>query len=319
MRSGATANRGEGFPFIDLLKNKWVIAIGCLILFVVFMTVYRFVSSQKTSDSATKNTTVIDIGQFPSSLSISDPEPKVAYGQDQYSGNDLSYVSQNLASSISDEKDNKNQYVAEIIQERAIVLQEAKKMGLIQIDDTLFLPNKDWEKYNQTYEEAKQAIINTVEQMTVAGIYIYFNNDNPPEGMTVVRAKSITYTKMNNLRNRMIQGEITIEQSAEEIRTDTSLASIDEIYQSNAYAVLKNRFRDPQIDAGLKVADNNILWQLEVGDVSPVFLGFEKNVGDEGLRESYWVVYKVLEKYGTLPPYRQWLSEKLNEYESKSL
>lgn len=299
----------------EKLHNKLLLAAG---LAVVILLVLAFISPKAKKQQTAQNVVPVETKLPESGFFTPLVNQVYAIGEDRYSGNDISYVKDAfVAGTPADIEAEKK--VKSIITEKTIVIQEAAKLGYIQIDPKLMDPNKDWPSYNQTYEDAKKSLLDHIEQMTVEGIYIYFNNDNPPEGMSVVRAKSITYTKINDLRNRMVQGEITLQQAADEIRSDTFLASIDEIFQSNAYAVLKNRYRNPQVDQGLKSSDNDLLWQLGVGEVSPVFLGFEKNVGDESLRESYWVVYKVSEKYGTLPPYRQWLADKMHEYESKSL
>lgn len=297
----------------EKLHNKWLLAAGVVVVLLLLTIISLKAKKQETS----QNTSADQIKLPESGFFTPNSNQVYAVGEDRYSGNDISYVKDTFAADTpADTKAQKQ--VESIIAEKTIVIQEAAKLGYIQIDPKLMDPNKDWPSYNQAFEDAKRAILDHVEQITVEGIYIYFNNDNPPEGMSVARAKSITYNKLKDLREKLLSAEINMQQAADVIRNDASLQTIDEIYQSNAYAVLKGRFKDQLVDPGLTDADNASLWDLSMGDISPVFIGFEKNVGDEQLREAYWVVYKVIDKHGTLPPYRAWLQEKMNQYEAES-
>src|SRR5205814_2370616 len=117
----------------------------------------------------------------------------------------------------------------------------------------------------------------------------------------------------------LVAKTITLDQAKTTIQSDTSLAGIDEIYGTNTYAELKNRYRDAPIDQGLSPEDNSTLWSTPVGGYSPVFLGTEYDPETKTGRESYWVIYQVTEKKGSGKPYLQWLEEKRKEYETTNI
>ena len=295
------------------MERKKLLLLITIVLLAVFSSYLVFIKGKK--ESLTKKGSLPSPTLTPPSL---EKQLTMRIGNDSFSQEDLEYLAsiyqpnKNLSELTVDEKE----YLEDLALERSLVIQEAQKREVVSVDETLFAPNKDWNDYNRTYEEAKQAIIAQEEQITVAGIFIYFYNQFPPE-MGVERAKELARKKMEELRERLIKGEISLKQAGEIIANDTSLAEIDPIYDANAYSEFNKRNKTRQIVGGITSQDNNLLWSLDVGDYSPIILGFESG-NEVAPNEAYWAIFQVTSKTGSGKPYLEWLKEAKKEYESKN-
>jgi len=295
------------------MERKKLLLLITIVLLAVFSLYFVFIKAKK--ESPPKKSSLSSPTLTPPSL---EKQLTMRIGNDSFSQEDLEYLAsiyqpnKNLSELTVDEKE----YLEDLALERSLVIQEAQKREVVSVDETLFAPNKDWNDYNRTYEEAKQAIIAQEEQITVAGIFIYFYNQFPPE-MGVERAKELARKKMEELRERLIKGEISLKQAGEIIANDTSLAEIDPIYDANAYSEFNKRNKTRQIVGGITSQDNNLLWSLDVGDYSPIILGFESG-NEVAPNEAYWAIFQVTSKTGSGKPYLEWLKEAKKEYESKN-
>lgn len=295
-------------------RKKFLLLISTIFLLLV-LSLYLLLTRKKEDPFASKET-------FPSPTLVEPtlveelPETKV--GNDSFSQEDLKYLAnvylsnKNLADLTVDEKE----YLEDLALERFLVIQEVKKRNLITVDDTLLSPNKDWEQYNKIYEEAKKAIISQEEQISVAGIFMYFYNQFPPK-MGVEKAKEVTRNKMEKIRSDLASGKIDFKQAAEIIANDTLLSEIDPIYYANAYSEFNNRNKTRQIVSGISAKDNNLLWSLNTGEYSPIILGHESG-NDVVSNEAYWAIFQVTSKTGSEKPYLEWLKGAKKDHVSKN-
>lgn len=294
-------------------KKKTLVLIGAIFL-LSFLSLYLLLARKKEDSFAPKEAfpspTLAEPALIESSLEI-----KV--GDDSFSQEDLEYLINVYLpnKSLDDLTVDEERYLKDLALERSLVIQEAQKRNLISVDEALFSSNKDWQDYNRTYEKAKEAIISQEEQISIAGIFMYFYNQFPPK-MGVETAKEITRKKMDELRERLTKGKINLKQAAEIITNDASLSEIDPIYYANAYSEFNKRNKTRQIVGGITNQDNNLLWSLNVNDYSPIILGYESG-NDAAPNEAYWAVFHITSKTGTGKPYLQWLKEAKKEYASK--
>ncbi len=289
--------------FLNLQKEQKII------LFIIFFSalcLFLILLISKSQKSALPGPTAYPSPFFQPNFAI--------IGQDSFSRNDLNYLSglhlpEKQDSTLTSEETTR---LEELALERSVVIQEARKKGLIDFDEEIFKPDKNWQEYNQIYEKAKEAIISQEEKISVAGIFLYFYNQFPPQ-MGVGAAKELTRKKMEGLKEKLVGGEITLKQAAQIIASDTSLSEIDPIYYANAYAEFNNRSKIGQIVGGITDHDNNLLWSLRVGQYSPLILGSETG-NQEGPNEAYWAIFQVNSKTGTEKPYLEWLEEAKRKY-----
>lgn len=243
-------------------------------------------------------------------------------GKDTISRSDLDNVARvtlngkNLSSMTASEQ----AQLVGAVTERSVVLQEANKQGFVKVDDSLFNSGKNAALYETTYAKAAQSIIDKSEKISVKGIMIFYYNTFPPK-MGIEQAKQVTRAKMDKYHEDLVSGKITIDQAADLIRKDASLAEIDEIYKDNAYVQVINATKDySTVVAGLKSEDNAKLWEMKTGEFTPVLLGSEGGKIDKatgvllGSEETFWTILQVTDKRGSGPSYLTWLKNAEKQY-----
>ncbi len=245
----------------------------------------------------------------------------VKIGNDTFNRSDLEQVARlNVdGKKLSSMTATEQAQLSAVVTERSVVLQEAKKQGFIKVDDSLLGPGKNMGTYEAAYVKAAQSVIDQSEKISVKGILIFFYNTTPPK-MGVEQAKQFTRTKMEKYHEDLVSGKITIDQAAESIQKDTSLAEVDSIYKENAFVKVVDATKDYSVVVpGLRAEDNTKLWNMKVGDISPVFLGSEGGHSDVSGTllpsvESYWAIFEVTDKHGTGPSYLTWLQNAEKQY-----
>ena len=165
---------------------------------------------------------------------------------------------------------------------KAIIQNEGLKVGLFT--QTVLDPAK----VNQARD-----YINKVGKIYVSGefISIWFLNVNEPS-IGVPSAKKIALDKINLLRQRIISKEITPKQAGEEIRNDSSLALIDNAYQSNAYRKFESIGINQPIFTDTLI--NKRMWELNVGETSEVLTA--RDFSKDGPYDAYFIVITLNDK-----------------------
>lgn len=152
----------------------------------------------------------------------------------------------------------------------SVILQGAKVEGLISVDTSVFNSNtKSYQNRIKLIEKAKQAIEDHADSIIGEFVVMWFYNDTPPK-MDVEKGKEIVLGKITKLHDDIKSGKITMKQAADAIRNDTSLIDIDRSYKSNAY---KEFAANPNKPITIDKNFDALLWKLNVGEVSDVFLG----------------------------------------------
>lgn len=178
------------------------------------------------------------------------------------------------------------QKIADLVSEEAILLNEAIKEGIIPENENRLNP--------QNVNKARD-YFETEGTTFLSGeiISVWFYNMNPPK-IGVEAAKKKVNPIIINLRERIINNEITMKQAGEIIAQTEELKEIDPSYQTNAYfsfqykKVGQSIFNDKDLD--------KISWQMKTGEISPVLVG--KDCCDElkNWYEAYFTVIKINKK-----------------------
>ncbi len=152
-----------------------------------------------------------------------------------------------------------------------VTLAAAKKDGLISdYPDGRSLSQEDYLKRTQVVGQLIQKINsqgNVIEGKTVM-VWFYNNRFIGPGG--IENSKKLAYSKIKPLYDQVKSGEITIDQAGEKIKADKSIGTIDPAWQSNALAKFKYYKNDP---ATFWPEFNELLWQTEPGQLTPLYLG----------------------------------------------
>ena len=237
-------------------------------------------------------------------------------GNDFYSKADISQVaSLHFAGKTYEELLPQDRFVVhDIIYRQASALQEAKREGIVTYERTLLDPDKDWMEYNQKVQEIQAKFIDDEARITLGGLILYFHNQGEP-AMGVEVAKKITLEKMQNYRQRILSGEIDFEDAHQEIVEDTSQSEVDESYLLHPVSLLQNKRRSEDLFSNLLDAEEDLLWSLKKGEISPVIKGYQKERADLDPREAFWAVYTVLDKSGEGGNYEGWVDSIIGHYE----
>lgn len=285
-------------------KRKRLVFVGISLFILLSIAFLLFLSVKKPSIESRLGDGSLMLGQQ-------------TFGPNVFSPKDVEYAArfqypEKSASALTTSEQKK---VQNFLLEQTIVLEEAKKRNLLTVPEETFSPNKNQLEYNTTYQKAKDLILNDVKHVSVEGVFIWFNVDNPDLAVPISQAKDITRRKMEAIRTDLIEGAITMTQAGERIKQDESLAAFDSIYKTNAYAKYPPRNELQPIDSNLSEEDNTRLWELKTGDISPLLLGLNTMNTEVSPKEGFWAVYHILEKSGSISSYDQWLNEKINAYE----
>ena len=177
------------------------------------------------------------------------------------------------------------QHIASILTDEAIILNEAVKKGVISQKQIFFNPKEV--NLARSYFETEGTSYISFEMIT-----IWFLNDVRPPQMEVKVAREKARAFIDNLRKRVVKGEISMKQAGEIIASSPELEKIDVAYQNNAYVsfIFVKPTTQVIIDPDLYKA----VWRLNEGEVSEILIG--KNPAVPKWIESYFAVVKVNKK-----------------------
>ncbi|MEO0087860.1 MAG: hypothetical protein ABIK90_07285 [candidate division WOR-3 bacterium] len=176
--------------------------------------------------------------------------------------------------------------IASILTEEAILINEGIKEGIIPSSENYIYPPNVNKARDYFETEGTTYISGEV-------ISIWFYNMNPPK-MGVETAKKKVYPIINNLRERIINNEITMKQAGEIIAQTEELKEIDPAYKTNAYTNFSYIKPDQQIfnDPHL----NQIIWNLNEEELSKILIGKDFSLSNNSWYEAFYVLIKINEK-----------------------
>ncbi len=195
----------------------------------------------------------------------------------------------------------------------SIILQAGAKEGIIQLDQTVFdSSSKDSLKRTQLARRVKSLIEEKSVNISGTVITIWFYNVTPaPIGLE--KGKELAFTKISKLHNDVVSKRLTIQQAAEEIRNDASLAQVDLQYKSNAsfdFKVSNNKriTFSPEFDT--------VIRSLQPGQISPVQLVQDTEVHTRQKIDAVYMFAQVTEKkLSEVTGFDEWLKQHQKEYE----
>ncbi len=199
-----------------------------------------------------------------------------------------------------------DQVVDELIN-KSIVLQLGETEGWIELETNVFNnPFKDFDTRNELYLEVSDKFSSELKGGTrVEQVIVWFYNMVPGELAEVEgieAAKSMAYTKINEVYEKVKSGEMSMQEAGEHLQQDTSLAVLDEGYVDNVYMeeLLPyeiNNITDNRDDTefGYKCLVN-FLQSAEAGDLSEICLEEDKPCAIYDVVEAYYAFYKVKSK-----------------------
>jgi len=307
------------------LKEKLItiisVLLGILVFIVIFWSIYRLANKKQENDEVeslpslppsledqTLKTDPFAILELPKDKAIIKVDKETIYGLDYEQA--IKYFKPGLENNLNAENQKEIvKEVQEVLIKHSVLLQEGEKEEVFSLSKDVFdSKDKDYKKRLGLVAEAERHFQN-VFSSDVSGEYfqIFFNNMDIPE-MGIEKAKEITREKMEDLREKVANGSITIKEAGEIINQDTSLVEIDPYYEANSYGEFKitakesSSFNDPTL--------NQEVLTLDVGEVSSILAGH-----DHEEKEAFFVVAKLSKKEKTKElSFEEWLKKTINTY-----
>lgn len=213
-------------------------------------------------------------------------------------------------------EDVRTQIRTDLIHE-SVAIQEAIKQGILTSTGTYYnRPDKNLSQRAQALAQVQTELEGTMGQISGTVISIWFQNITPgPLGYE--RSKQLALQKITSLHTRVRSRQITIQQAAEEIRNDESLAQLNPAYVQNA----EYPFDETNInEVTLFPEINEAVAKLKAGEVSPIITAKGSTDLDRDTEILYAfgaVTQNTLEGQGLT--YKEWLEQKVAAYQVTQL
>lgn len=196
-----------------------------------------------------------------------------------------------------------------LLEEESVVLQGAAEEGLIELESEFFnSPNKDYALRREKVEEAEALVQQNVVSF-IAGerVEMWSYNTIAPE-IGYEEAREIVEEKIIDLHERVVSGELTMEEAAKIVQKDNELEKIDINYQGNAYGTFAGTKEDPLT---VNESIDEILWELDEGEISDIYAVEGKSFEGDTVILFYGFA-QVTEKVtnSDTQGYEDWLEEK---------
>jgi hypothetical protein len=196
------------------------------------------------------------------------------------------------------------------------ILQGAQKEKLITLDSTTYNSSeKDYTKRIKLVETAKRMVSEKSNGIKGTVVAIWFFN-NKEGSLGYEKGKQFAFDKISKIHDEVKSGALTIEQTGEKIKNDSSLIKVDTAYKTNAYFnfdVQKGQTITfvPEFDA--------LLWKSKPGEVTEVYLASDKSMISGETREALYMFGQVSEaktnnKINSLD---EWINQQIKAYEVK--
>lgn len=308
---------------IGLLLVPTLLLIGALFIW------WRNTQLPKSPDSANKTSINQNIavnrearknaleekgGKVPQGNAVATAGKETLYGQD-LNYELLSYNPQVFDTNNPIPADIRVSAMNKIINQ-SLMLQIAESKNIVKLDESFFNnPKKDYRKRNEALTKAQGELIKQVEnRMTVAGIFLYFNN--PVEGKSIpADAKEKTKQKIESMRADILAKKITIEEAGKKLALDKELQEIDPGLKANAYGKYPDISKRIPLKGGENKVINDAVWSLKKGEVSQVLLGVRINDETQKTEEAFWAVFQIKDRTGgASDSFDEWFTNEKKNY-----
>lgn len=204
--------------------------------------------------------------------------------------------------------------VLNTIAQDSVILQGGQADGLIKLDETFYnSPNKNYITRLKQVATIREAVEARSGNLKGSVISIWFANDEPP-AMGYEQAKVFAKDKITALHEQVKSGRLTMDQAAQQIKNDTSLAQIDTAYKVNAI-IRFDSFQGEPITISKEL--DQALWKSAVTQTTDVFLVKATPTYMTEQVDALYMFGQVSEKKdsGKYQNFELWLQEKKNAYE----
>ncbi len=196
----------------------------------------------------------------------------------------------------------------------SIILQAANAEKLIDLDESVFNSlQKDYIKRTKLVADARTIYENNQNSISGSVISIWFYNMQPG-AVGYDKGKEIAFNKITTLHSNLKSKKITIQQAAQVIIDDKSLAQVDESYDSNAILTFK---AEPKDEITFDPVFDSLIRQLAQGQISNIYLAKDKNRDTDKMIDAVYMFAQVNERNttGKTIDFDMWYGQKEKSYE----
>lgn len=165
--------------------------------------------------------------------------------------------------------------ILDIMMTDSFLLQQASDLSLVSLDSTVYNSNaKDLKKRFQVVGNVKEQLGDRlVQKASFEYVSIWFRNTEVP--ISVEEGRAVAEEKINALYDRLLSGEITMEEAGDIIKSDTEIGEkCDPAYKNNAYGLVTDWEKGVSYFHQSTNLDTS-LWSLGEGQMSTVVVGQE--------------------------------------------
>lgn len=281
---------------------------GLLVLFAVIClvvaaeTVYLLINKAKSSSTSTA------IKQPPKSDAII-----AKVGSENIWQKDLDYEISMYPVQGKNIEEVRKLLLAKIVRD-SIILQGGKTEKLATVGASIFnVSGKDYIKRFQTVQEIEEKVRTNADAIegTLVALFI-FNTDFGRLGYT--KSKELVTPKAKQLYDEVKSKKITIDQAAERIRDDSSLAGADPNYKGNS--ILKFKARKGEKITLFPDFDQE-LFRLKSGEISSLYLGKDKDPKTGKMIDATYVFGQVTKQFSSSGKlsFDDWFNKYKKQYE----
>lgn len=219
-----------------------------------------------------------------------------------------------LANYLAEKNEETKKKLLDKLVRDSIILQSADKEKILAINPAAFnSPGKDYGKRIADIKAIEKKVNSRADQISGGIVSVWFHNYEVPK-MGLEKAKQTAFGRLSALHKRVSNKEITIEQAGKIIQNDPSYGELDVGYRVNAFVPFsENKGEHISVDEKF----NELLWSLNPGEISPVFLGWNVNGFSGKEEEAFYAFGQVSSKIedGKNVDFAKWAEGQKKNYE----
>lgn len=229
-------------------------------------------------------------------------------GQQPIYGSDLNYVLYtNYPNNKFTDQQAKTAALSTVATSSAI-LQAAKAQNIISVPDSAFSPTSNPADNQKLVNQAINKIENGSDKYSTSVITIWYYDMDAPR-ISESTARQTARSKLAQLYNQVKNGSLTMQQAGDKIKSDTSLAKLDQNYQGNAYSENKNWTVDNPAFTFNKL--NQVVYSLQPGQISDLV----EVISNKTMTEKFFAVIKMEDRQkGQFTSLETWLKQAVQDY-----
>lgn len=299
---------------------KWglLLTIAILINIVLGYVIYKAYKATKLPQTGEEDAELAEMNSQLENIEGVDEIEKIArVGKEYLFTTDLEYYAYLHMKEVGEI--NREEVISELIT-YSVMLQLGEDEGWIELtQETFNNPFKDNNARDELIDEVREAYDENYKSGTyVEFVSVWFNNAGLgpyAEEHGVEAAKSLAKQKIDAVYAQVVDEGKSIEEAAQLLINDESLAELDINYKGNAYELLELQYEIVQNSesAALRESMYNFLLSAQEGDISEIFLEKQSDL-DKNSFDAYYTFYRLKSRRQNYDWVYEWAEAKKSDF-----